>query len=142
MAYTYNSSNVGSSDLATIRFLLQDTSSGDQQFDDNEIRYLDTLEGNVQKSAIRGALTLATKYAREVDKQVGNLRLAASDRAKMYRTLYQDLKRQSAITLPRVFAGGISISDRDTVASDSDRVVPAFVLGQFDHAGTATGSSS
>ena len=140
-SWTYNAAFVGSSDLSTLRFLLQDTSSGDQQLDDHEVRYLAAQSGNLWAAASAGCLTLATQYARQVNKRVDSLWLDRSDRAKMYRELARDYRRKASLNTPIVYAGGISVSDKDSIESDTDRVTPAFTRGMMSYPGTTASTS-
>mgnify|MGYP001596465617 CR=1 FL=1 len=43
-----------------------------------------------------------------------------------------DLTRMGVTQTGKLYAGGISLSDKDTVASDTDRVTPRFERGMFD----------
>jgi hypothetical protein len=53
-----------------------------------------------------------------------------------------DLSRAGVSSQSRLYAGGISQSNKDAVAADTDRVPSRFNRGQFRHAGTQRPSSS
>lgn len=70
-----------------------------------------------------------------VEKTVGDLTLKKADASQMaanYRTLSGKLQRMAASGMSP-YAGGISRSDKATVAADSDRVAPVFTRGMFDN---------
>ena len=139
MTWTYNSSLLGTTDadadLMAVRLRIGDTSTGDQQLSDEEIDYLLSAYGGVIAASAEAADTLAAKFARQVDKKVGDLSVDAAQRAEAYRALSVRLRRTMAVTLGQPYAGGISIARKDEVAEDSDRVTPAFSRGMFDDPG-------
>jgi hypothetical protein len=53
-----------------------------------------------------------------------------------------DLTRGGAGFTSKMYAGGISVSDKDAVESGSDRVVPRFKRGMFRAAGTSRPSGA
>lgn len=56
--------------------------------------------------------------------------------------LQMDLSRAGISHQSRLYAGGISVSDKSAVDADTDRVPTRFSKGQFRHAGTQRPSSS
>jgi hypothetical protein len=48
-----------------------------------------------------------------------------------------DLSGAGATKTSRMYAGGISVSDKKSVKADTDRVAPRFSRGQWRHAGTS-----
>ena len=78
-----------------------------------------------------------------VEKTVGDLKIKKADAAQTaasYRTLSRQLGLMAARGLSP-YAGGISISDKQDVEGDADRVRPAFVSRLFDNP-AATGPSA
>jgi hypothetical protein len=122
--WTYTG-NPQSRDLDAVRFLIGDTDADDQQLQDAEINYLLSAHGSVNGAAIAAAEAVMAKYARKVDKAVGDLRISYSQRVEHYAKLVATLKRKVAITAVP-FAGGISLSDKLAREQDDDRVPPAF----------------
>jgi len=142
MAWTYNSSNVGSSGLATVRMLIQDTDSGDQLFSDSEIGYYVDSAANYTLAAVAAARTLAMKFGRKADKAVGDLKITYSHMVANYLKMASDLRSAALRAAPvNVYAGGISVSDKDTVKADTDRTEPSFYRNQFDYPGSTVSSS-
>lgn len=125
MAWTYTSdpSNVPRD---AVRLLVGDTITTDPQLQDEEIAYfLSQAGGSVTGAAVRCARALMAKFARLVDKSVGDLRLSYSQRQAAYAALLADLETQLALgAVP--FAGGTSISDINTRRGDTDRPAPDF----------------
>lgn len=135
MAFTYDGDPAGS-DLAALRFSIGDTDSNDQQFQDAELTYLLTTYGSVEKASVEAVTRLIAKYARLVDKAVGDLKMSYSQRVKQYKTLLAERRRELLLAKGGgVVAGGLSKTRKRSVAQDTDRVEPAFERGQFDHPG-------
>lgn len=135
MTWTYTSSSLGTSstnaDLMAVRLTIGDTDTTDQQLQNEEIRYLLATYGGVTDASIHAAEALAAKYARQVDKKVGDLSISASAKVEHYTTIASSLRNSvSVAALP--YAGGTSISRKETVAADSDRVSPSVWRGLHD----------
>jgi hypothetical protein len=125
MTWTYGG-DPSESDQDKVRFLVGDTDTADQQIADEEIAWLLTEEPGAYHAAAAAARAIAAKYARQVDKAVGDLRLSASQRAAHYQALAATLTRRAQIAGAVPFAGGISASDKQAQDDDIDRVRPAF----------------
>lgn len=141
MSWNY-SGNPASSNLDAVRFLIGDVDTTDQQLANEEINYLLAQAGNnVYKAAANGALSIASKYARLVDKSVGDLSLSYSQRKDAYEAMAARLTKQASSRSAVPYAGGISVSDKEIDKTDADAVQPAFVRGQFDFPGVDDGES-
>ncbi len=125
--------------IDTVRFLIGDTDTTDQQLSDSEIvGVLNQNQGDPYQSAIEGCRYLAAAYARQVDKTTGDFHIAASQRHKAYLDLIKSLSAQSIrFGTPRPFAGGISESDKEANVENDDLVQPAFTRGMHDDPGTS-----
>lgn len=137
MSWTYSSTLA--TDLDRVRFLVGDTDTDDKQVQDGEINYIVGLLGSVYGAAAAICEALAAKYARKCDKSVGDLSLSMSQKSTAYRAMAASLRSQGSV-LCTPTAGGISISDKESEESDSDRVTPVFARGQFENAGTTNNS--
>lgn len=63
---------------------------------------------------------------------MGDVKDSASQKAKAYQALAEKLRsRATALALPKF--GGLSISEKETLAEDTDAVQPAFAIGQDDN---------
>ena len=125
-----------------IRFLIGDTDTTDQLLSDEEIAWVNseasgTATGTtaLYDAAYRCCLTIASKLAREADKQIGDLSVSMSQRAKAYREQAASLKelsgREGGVPIP--YAGGITISDKDIDEENSDIFRTWFSSGQFEN---------
>lgn len=134
MSWSY-SGDPSSSDLDAVRFLVQDTDTTDQLVQDEEITWALTQGGGIYSAAALVAGTIAAQFARAADKEtVGKVSVSYTKRAEYYFKLEDDLKKKAATQdLPLPYAGGISVSDMETVVSNEDRVKPNFRIGQTDN---------
>ncbi len=125
MTWTY-SGDPASSDKDTVRFLVGDTDINAQELSDEEVLWLLTIESTPSRAAARGAETLASKYAKLVDKSIGAASISASQRYEHYRQMSLRLwaTETSAGAVP--FAGGISETSKNEISNDPDRVEPSF----------------
>jgi hypothetical protein len=131
MAWTYIDPTT--SDRDKVRFLVGDTDTDDQLVTDEEIAW--ALENeNVYNAAATIALAIATKFARLADKEVDDLSIKYSQRAKNYKDLAADLRtRANKRSFARPYLGGTSKAQKDSDAVDTDLVQPFFKKGRFDY---------
>jgi len=79
---------------------------------------------------------LAAKYSKNASSKVGDVSESSSDIAKAYSERADELDPNritanvSLLVLPQF--GGLSISEKETYAEDSDAVQPSFVKGMND----------
>jgi hypothetical protein len=141
MTWTY-SGDPDSTALDAIRFLIGDTDTNDQLLSNEEISWVNseasgssTATTALYDAAMRCCLTIASKLAREADKQIGDLSVSMSQRAKAYREQAVELKNLATRegTVPTPYAGGITISDKDIDEENSDIFRSWFSSGQFEN---------
>lgn len=135
MSWTY-SKNPLSSDRDAVRFKIGDTNSDDQQLSNEEITYLLTTYTSVEKAAVEAARTLIAKYARLVDKTVGDLSISYSQRLAAYKDLLTTLETgmlTSGALVAAPYAGGLTHSDKQLLRDDSDAVQNNFEIDTHDH---------
>lgn len=131
MTFTY-SGDPSATDRDAVRFLLQDTVSPGE-ISDEEIAYLLTTYGTPIEAAIGGARALFSKYAKLVTRQVGDLRIAYSDRATQWKALLAVLETQTLTLSPGGFyVGGQSQSEQDADDQDTNLPQPRFRVGVHD----------
>ncbi len=124
MTFSY-SGNPSSSDRDQVRFLIADTNSAAPILQDEEIDYLLATETSVARAALAAAEEVLSRFARQVDKTVGPTQISASQRHAQYKDTVARLRknlRKGAMP----YAGGISVSDKQSGEADPDRVQPAF----------------
>ena len=141
MAWTYGG-DPENSDRDAVRLQIGDTDTTDQQLTDAEVAYYLAENGSVIGAALGAVRAIMAKYARLVNKAVGDLRLNYSDRLDSYKSLEQQLKSKLASKHGMPVAGGISLARKQTVEEDTDRVAPAIERDQFSYPGTQTSQDS
>lgn len=131
MAWTYNIALL-SQPRNLLRLLIGDTNSADPQLQDEELDKFLADSDSVQRAAVKAARALQSRYARAVDKWVGDLKILASQRARAYQLLAEKLEGGSGLGgVPS--AGGIRVSSKTTIEDDADLVGPSFRRGMFDN---------
>jgi hypothetical protein len=132
MSFTYHA---GESTRDWIRLRIGDTTFTDQLLQDEDIDSITAFEGSRFAAAAACADAIAANYARQVDKQVGRLKISASQRAEHYQNLAKQLRSELSLHVAP-YAGGISESDKETVTEDTDIVQPQFSIGMDDFPGS------
>lgn len=92
MAWTYDVSLLATSDLFQVRFMIGDTDPADQLLKDEEIEFKLSMEGSVNAASVACCETLAAKYARQVDYDLGPHSIKASNLAKQFTALADRLR--------------------------------------------------
>lgn len=139
MAWSYDETDLGtttaSGRLNSVRLLLGDTDTNDQQVQNEEITFgLAQTNDNIYFAAAWCARTVAAKYSRQVNTQLdGALSADYTDLAKQYTSLAESLEYQGkkAGAVVGVKAGGISKARVDVVRANTDRIVPSFRRDRF-----------
>lgn len=141
MTWTY-SGNPSSSAGDAIRFLIGDTDTTDQLLSNEEIAWVNsessassTSTSGLYEAAYRCCVAIASKLSRLADKQIGDLHVSLSQKAKGYLTQAQEFKALAQTTnyVPIPYAGGISISDKEIDQDNSDIFRGWFASGQFQN---------
>lgn len=140
MTWTYGGTP-GSSTAAerrdSVRYLVGDTDTSDQQTTDEEISFaLTQASNNVYGAASIVCRAIAAKYARLVSTSFDSVRIQYGERQDHYEKLAVQREREAKRFgggLGTPVAGGISISEMDAVEDDADRPQPAFRRGQFEN---------
>lgn len=130
MTWTY-SGDPSSSNRDAVRFAIGDTDSTDEQLSDAEIAYLLAEHGNVYAAAQEAVRNLLAKFARLVDKSVGDLKISYSQRLAAYRALLDRLGERQLLEHGTIYAGGVSQARKDIVEDDDDLVQANFRRDQF-----------
>jgi hypothetical protein len=130
---TWSYSAALAADKDRVRLLVGDTDASDPQLQDEELNYLIAQRGDVTLAAADAARALVARYSRQVDTSNLSLSVSASKRAEAYRTLAEDLDAK-ALSLggAEMFVGGLTISGKETLDSDTSAVQPSFSIGQDD----------
>lgn len=131
MSWTYTN-DPANSDLDAVRLLIGDTDSTDQQLQDSEVNYFISVTSDTYSAAALASRSLASKYARLVDKYVGDLRIQHSQRMDAYLALADRLESQGSMLGASPYLGGNSVSEKETEQADTNKVQPYFTRDQFD----------
>jgi hypothetical protein len=131
MTWTY-SGDPSANNRDLVRFLVHDTDTTAQLLTDEEIAGLVTIEGSARGAAVLAAGSLAARFGRKASMSVGDLSIDYGSIATFYNNLVASLRRELATTSARPYAGGQSISDKESKEDDDDRVSPAFKRNMHD----------
>ena len=139
MAWSYDETDLGtttaSGRLNSVRLLLGDTDTNDQQVQNEEITFgLAQTNDNVYFAAAWCARVVAAKYSRQVNTSLdGALSADYTDLAKKYTGLAESLEYQGkkvSATLG-VKAGGLTKSGVEAVRGNTNRIEPSFRRDRF-----------
>lgn len=139
MAWSYDPTDLdtttASGRLNTVRLLVGDTETLDQQAQNEEITFALSENGNnVYYSAGWVARTISSQYARKVNTSLdGALKADYSDLMKHYSTLADNLEYQGKTSgaAVGVLAGGITKSNIEAVRANTNRVEGSFRRDRF-----------
>lgn len=132
MAWNYDPTQLGESELMQVRLEIDDVDPDDQKFQDEELEHFIGVERNLWGAAARAAEVLSRRYLAHADVvSLGrNLRIESSKRATQYAEVAKALRAKSLGTvLPWV--GGRSIDEKLAARADADAVQPLFTKHMF-----------
>jgi hypothetical protein len=110
-----------------VRFLIGDTDSTDQLLQDGEIEWvLSQYNDSPMNAAIRCCESIIGKFSRLANESVGQVKVNFKEKAEGYVRMLTILKSRLATEDAAPYAGGISISDKQANAQNTDRVKPDF----------------
>ncbi len=140
--FSYNDSDL-STDLNKVRRLIGDVSSTAGLFSDEEITFFIDEEANIYGAASVACESLSAKFAEGVSKTVGKLSLELQQKFDHFSDLAETFKTKSKMKGGiQLFAGGLTISGKQTERSDTDRVDPSFRRDMHDFPGTGLDEGS
>ena len=139
MAWSYDPSDLdtttASGRLNTVRLLVGDTDTQDQQVQNEEITFgLSQNSDDVYYTAAWVARTISSQYARRVTTSLdGALKSDYSDLMKHYSSLADSLEYQGKTTgaAVGVLAGGLTKSRVDAVRANTNRIEGSFRRDRF-----------
>lgn len=109
-----------------LRFIIGDTNLINPMLSDGEVSWIVSVYASSEEGAAVACDALAGKFAIEVDRSIGQLRISASKRFEHYQLLASELRMRLGLrAIPWV--GGQSVSGKLAVTSILDRVQPSFV---------------
>lgn len=126
--WTYNTNLQAEKDQ--VRFLVHDTDTSRQLFQDEEIKWVLTQEANVYTTAAMLCENLVAKNGGVKSKKISELSITYDP--VFYMTMAANLRARGAgHQVP--YAGGISVSDKLAVQADTDATTSAIVRGLEDN---------
>ena len=139
MSWSYDSTNLdtttASGRLNSVRLLVGDTDTLDQQKQNEEITFALSQNGNnVYYSGAWIARAIASLYSRRVNTELsGALKADYSELSKQYKTLADTLEYQGKTSGAAigVLAGGITKSRVEAVRADTNRIEGSFRRDRF-----------
>jgi orotate phosphoribosyltransferase-like protein len=139
MAWSYDPTDLdtttASGRLNTVRLLVGDTETLDQQVQNEEITFgLSENGDNIYYAGAWIARAISSKYSRKVNTSLdGALSADYSDLAKQYKVLADDLEYQGKTSgaVIGVLAGGITKSGINAVRANTNRVEGSFRRDRF-----------
>lgn len=115
-----------------IRFLIGDTIRDRPLFDDKEIDYQISITPNPKMAGYELLMAKARQYARLADVRVGDVSKSFSKLSDQMKLCAEDLK-EDALKSAKPFFGGLTISGKKQLASNSNATQPQFALGMTDN---------
>ena len=120
-------------DADTVRRLIYGGSTRTGTLSTGDINWFVDANPNVYLAASEAAFAeYAVEAGQPTNKAVGDISIGRSADYLRYRELAQNLRRRGLRSV-KPYAGGLTRSSKDTERDDSDRVPPAFAVGQFDN---------
>jgi len=131
MSWTY-SGDPSLSSKDAVRFAIGDTISSDPLLQDEEINYIISTNSSIADAAYYACIGIVAKLSRLADKSVGKIKISYSQKVTQYQKLADKLYANAGIVVIP-YAGGISVSDKQDMQSDTSIVQPSFKIGGFDN---------
>jgi len=125
--------------IDAVRFAVDDKDcipETDAALSDEEIQYLIDSNNHILLAAASAAERIGAKYSSDPQsKTVDDFTITyGSGRQETYGALAKRLRAEAAKAVgAKIYAGGISKSDKDAAEADTDRVLPQFSIGMDDN---------
>lgn len=126
MSFSY-SGDPENSKTDEVRFSLGDTQEADFVLSNEEINFLlKQNEDSINPTIIAACRKIKAHFAHLCDESVGRVKITFSQKYKQFELLLEELIESNTRMNVRPYAGGISVSDKETRENNQDRVKPAF----------------
>jgi hypothetical protein len=127
--------------ITQLRSWLADPAGASEVLSDADYNTILAVETNEYRAAATAARALAARYALKVATTVDKVKIENQQKREAYLDLAETYDTRAAsgggtvasTDVPGPVATGISISDMESVRSDTDRYNGAFYRGQFDN---------
>ena len=132
MAWTYDLTT----DRGKVRLMTGDTQTADQQLTDDEVDHFLSVTDDLYTAAADAIEQgIIPKLARDVDRSNIGMSSSRSQRMQHYMDLAKNLRAKAGTSGVGSYVGGISVSDRDDNASQTDVIQPIFDRDDNDNVG-------
>lgn len=136
MAWTYGG-DPSKNNLDAVRYLVRDADEADPIVQDEEINFALSQNGN---NLYRAAADVCDAIALELGRQLdfnGPQAWDSNKKYEQYKQMATDFRARAAKRGVSIFAGGISVADKQSRSDDTDRVANDFTKTLHDAPGTA-----
>ncbi len=116
--------------LDKVRLLVGDTVCSTAFLSDQEIEFFLVEQGDADFAAPCAAQAIAAKLARRVTQNAGGVAQTLSDMFKHYTDLATSLQVKANLNVT-VYAGGLSVTEKQLDRQDRDLIQPYFERGQM-----------
>ena len=120
MSWSY-SGDPNQSKRDAVRFVIGDTDTNDQLISDEEVDYLVTLHGTLNRSASECCRAIAAKFARNMNRSIGGLSADFSAKYRQYMELANSLMSKEELEPVGPFISGYKRSEKESRELDNDR---------------------
>jgi hypothetical protein len=111
----------GTRTIDAVRLLIGDTDSTDQLITDNEISYLLTRHGSINRTASEACRAIAAKFARLMNRSIGGLSADFSQKYHQYMELADSLLTKEETEPVSPFTSGWKRSVKEAREADTER---------------------
>lgn len=120
-----------------VRFIVGDTDNTDLVLSNEEIEYLLDTYNSPRRAAVYACEAIMAFYARQVDSEIDQIRIIASDRFDHYSKLSLRLRREAGLLMAVPYAGGILKLEREQDRKNKALVQPIFTTGMQENRRTS-----
>jgi len=120
-----------------VRFIVGDTDNTDLVLSNGEIEYLLDAHGSPRRAAVYACEAIMAFYARQVDSEIDQIRIIASDRFDHYMKLSLRLRREAGLLMAIPYAGGMFKLEREQDRKSRELVQPIFTTGMQENRRTS-----
>lgn len=126
MAWTYDPSKLTTSTLYQVRAEIQDTNVNNQMLLDEEINYALSVERNMWAAAARCSEMIGRRFLMRADVKLGrSMQVLYAKSAKQFFDQARMLRcKANGSVAP--YVGGMKVSDKETIETDSSLIAPQF----------------
>src|SRR5215831_9396108 len=126
MAWSYDPSQLASSELYQVRAEIQDTNVNNQMLLDEEITYAISVERNMWAAAARCSEMIGRRLLMKADVKLGrSMQVIYTKAAEQYFSQARLLRCKSMGTVAP-YVGGMTIADKQSIEQDGALVAPNF----------------